>query len=134
MINLIKGDKNMNNPYDMNHMPPGYPYNQQNYDRQLPPVQPLIFINSAGIAKELINDAYTITNHIQNNPQFSRQLMMYAQHGQKNEVLKMINSLPLKHRPEVVFTPGAILIKLFPGDPKDSSSALTITMLWKEAF
>lgn len=125
----------MNNPYDMNNnIPPGYPNTFQNYERQLPPVQPLIFINSAGLAKELINDAYTITNHIQNNPQFSGQLMTYAQLGQKNEVLRMLNSLPLKHRPEVVFTPGALLIRLFPSNPNDSSSALTITMLWKEAF
>lgn len=124
----------MNNPYDMNNMHPGFHNNYQNYDRQLPPVQPVIFINSAGVAKELINDAYTITNHIQNNPQFSRQIMTYAQHGQKNEILGMLNSLSLKHRPEVVFTPGAILIKLFPGNPNDSSSALTITMLWHEAF
>ena len=130
----------MNDPYGINNMPPDYPYNAgypyyfQSYDRQLPPVQPLIFINSAGIAKELINDAYTITNHIQNNPQFSKQLMEYAQQGKKNDVLRMINSLPLKHRPEIVFTPGALLIKLFPGNPNDSSSALTITMLWKQAF
>ena len=121
-------------PYGMNNLPPGYPYHYENYERQLPPVEPLIFINSAGVAKELINDAYTITNHIQNNPQFSKQLMEYAQRGQKNEILKMLNSLGLKHRPEVVFTPGAILIKLFPGNPSDSSSALTITMLWKQAF
>jgi hypothetical protein len=124
----------MNNPYDMNNIPPAYMNNSQNYERQLPPVQPLIFINSAGVAKELINDAYTITNHIENNPQFSRQLMTYAQHGQKNEVLRMLNSLQLKHRPEVVFTPGALLVKLFPSNPNDSSSALTITMLWHQAF
>lgn len=124
----------MNNPYDMNNIPSGYPNNSQNYERQLPPVEPLIFINSAGVAKELINDAYTITNHIEKNPQFSRQLMTYAQHGQKNEVLRMLNSLQLKHRPEVVFTPGALLIKLFPSNPNDSSSALTITMLWHQAF
>ena len=124
----------MYNPYGMNHLPPGYPYHFETYQRQLPPVQPLIFINSAGVAKELINDAYTITNHSEKNPQFSRQLMEYAQQGQKNEVLRMINSLGLKHRPEVVFTPGALLIKLFPGNPNDSSSALTITMLWKKAY
>lgn len=102
--------------------------------QKYPPIETQVFVNSAGLSKEMINDLYTISNQVETNPAFARQLMEYAQQGQKGQVLSLINSLPLTHSPEVSFTPGAIVLRIVPVNPANNSANLTLTMIWKKSF
>ena len=102
--------------------------------QQYPPIDTEVFGNSANLSKEMITDLYTITNQIDTNPQFAYRLMELAQHGQKDQVIALINSLPLLHRPEVTFSPGAIVVKILPANSSNSSTFLALTMNWKQSF
>ncbi|KMY44879.1 hypothetical protein AC622_12165 [Bacillus sp. FJAT-27916] len=102
--------------------------------QQYPPINTQVFVNSANLSKEMISDLYTITNQVESNPTFARQLMEAAQRGQRNQVIALINSLPLTHRPEVTFSPGAIVVRILPANPSNSSANLTLTMIWKQSF
>ena len=105
-----------------------------NHRQQYPPIDTAIFANSANLSKEMITDLYTITNQIDTNPQFARRLMELAQQGQRDQVIALVNSLPLTHRPDVTFTPGAIVIKILPANPSNNSAFLALTLIWKQSF
>ncbi|WP_455661187.1 hypothetical protein [Pradoshia sp.] len=105
-----------------------------NHRQQYPPIDTEVFGNSANLSKEMITDLYTITNQIDTNPQFARRLMELAQQGQRDQVIDMINRLPLTHRPDVTFTPGAIVIKILPANPANNSAFLALTLIWKKSF
>ncbi|PQD95744.1 hypothetical protein CYL18_07580 [Pradoshia eiseniae] len=105
-----------------------------NSRQQYPPIDTEVFANSARLSKEMITDLYTISNQIDTNPQFARTLMELAREGKKDQVISMIDSLPLTHRPQVSFTPGAIVVKILPENPANNSAYLTLTMIWKQSF
>lgn len=110
----------------------GYLYSPyvQSLNRQLPTVNPAIFMNSAKEMEELMKDAGRLLTKIAASKQFSYELMSAAQASKVAIVTNMIKSTGVKKIPRISYTPDGLHLDFKMSDDNSNCCILTLKLRW----
>ncbi|MGN1400675.1 MAG: hypothetical protein ACI4XL_04160 [Bacillus sp. (in: firmicutes)] len=100
----------------------------------LPPIDTAPLIFSTSLTTELLDDAKTISQTLNSSEDIILQLMQAAQASDFNKVSQLINGISIKHRTELSFTPGVLIITVLPFDISNSCCRVEMTLNWRSAF
>jgi hypothetical protein len=104
-----------------------YPYQRQPY----PNVDANLLHQSANVTKVLMKDASTILEKLSESKEFDAQLMYAAQVSDMKEVNRLINSIGVKSKVEVHFTPDGLRLEFTSKVEPLDCCRLLIALRWR---
>lgn len=112
----------------------GYPYDPVYHTgtryyssyRQVEPVNPDVFNQSANESKPLMKDIVIVLDKLSNSKEFDSQLMFAAQTSNAEEVKRLIYSLGITSEIDIYFNPDGIRLTFISG-----GCNLTIHLRWR---
>ena len=96
--------------------------------RQYPPANPAVFMNSAVGFPSLLQDAQKIAGKVASSQVFSKNLMEAAQKNEKQKVISEINTIGLASLVDIAYTPDILTIRLL---EKDGCCQLNLQLRWR---
>jgi hypothetical protein len=110
---------------------PYYLYNPTEAQfRSLPPIDPTLFMNSAKSMRGLMTSANTIIEKFASSRKYSTDMMTAAQLSKMSEVYELIESLGIKDKPLITFTPDGINIQFEKSIDHVDLCHLTLKIRW----
>ncbi len=106
-------------------------HNKPARQQMMPPVNTVPLVSSSFLTLELLADAQMISQTLNQANSFNTELMEAAQLSNHSKVSQLINAIPIKHRTEISFTPGVIIITVLPIDTTNSCCRVELTMNWQ---
>lgn len=107
--------------------PPYYPY-FANY--RFPPVDNSLFMTSAKSMQGLMTSANTIIAKLATSSKYSSDVMTAAQFSKMSDVYELIESLGIKDKPQISFTPDGINIQFDKSIDNVDLCHLTVKIRW----
>ncbi|CDQ40346.1 MULTISPECIES: hypothetical protein [Virgibacillus] len=99
--------------------------------RELPPVNPAHFYESANESLKLMDDVKMVLDKLSTSKEFDEKVMKAAQESNKAEVKRLIQTLHLTADVEVGFTPDDLQLKFSKKAPSTNQDCCKINIFLK---
>lgn len=116
----------------VNYSPYTYPnwYVPYSFQRQLPSINPTLFMSSAKHMQIIMRDASTILDKMSSSRKFSLDLMKAAQESNQSKVNELVKDTGIQTVPKVTYTPDGLKLEFNTYVENLDCCHLTLALRW----